>query len=141
MDDRIAAELELFQKLSVPQMEAVAAESQVLVDRMMAMANANAVPPDDVALHRTSVEDGETSDAPSPKCTDNDVDPSGEGQGSLNRDRLKAHRTSMLIAVSPSSAEGVDDVVACEPTEQSTTPTGDDQRDAAGAKTAPPDMP
>ena len=53
---------------------------------------------------------------------------------------VQARRTPMLVGGSPSSAAGVDDVARGEPTEQSTAPTVSDQRDAAGAETAPPDM-
>jgi hypothetical protein len=86
MDDRIAAERELFARLSIEEMEEVAAESQALVDKVMAMAKANALTPDDVASRRASVEDGESSDAPNPTGTGTDVDPFGDGDAPLNRD-------------------------------------------------------
>ena len=138
MNQKLDQERELFARLSVEEMEEIAAESQALVDKLMAKANART--PDDVALRRTSVEDGESSDAPSPTCTGNDVDSSGEGHGPLNRDRGKARRTAMLVAVSPSPAAGVDDVTG-ELSEPSTAPTNNDQRHAAGAETAPRDLP
>ena len=50
----------------------------------------------------------------------------------------QARRTKMTIDVSP-SPDAVDDVVTGEPTERSAAPTVTDQRDAAGADTAPRD--
>ena len=54
---------------------------------------------------------------------------------------VQARRTPMLISVSPSAAADIDHVTAGEPAEQSAVPTLTDQRDAAGAETAPPDTP
>ena len=88
--ERLEAERELFGKLSLEQLEELAAESQALVDKAMAMARANASP--------------------------------------------------LLIGVSASPAAAVD-VVAGEPTEQSSAPTVTDQRDAAAADIAPRDTP
>ena len=67
----------------------------------------------------------------------------GEKSDQLFADALalvRARRTPMLIGVSPSPAARVADVVPGEPTEQS-TPMDIDQRDAAGAETAPRDPP
>jgi hypothetical protein len=57
-------------------MEEIAAESQALVDKMMAMvrANANALTPDDVVSRRASVEDGESNGEPAEESTGTDVD-------------------------------------------------------------------
>ena len=95
MNQKLEEERELFSRLSLQQMEEIAAESQALVDRVMAMAKANAVTPDDVASRRASVEDSESSDAPNPTCTGTDVDRSGEGDAALNRDRGTAGKTAM----------------------------------------------
>jgi hypothetical protein len=54
---------------------------------------------------------------------------------------VKARKTPVLVAVSPSPAGSVDDVVAGELAEESTAPTVSDQWDATRAETAPPDTP
>jgi hypothetical protein len=86
MNQKLEEERELFSRLSVQQMEEIAAESQALVDRVMAMAKANALMPGDVASRRASVEDGESSDPPTQNCTGGDGDRSDEGDAALNRD-------------------------------------------------------
>ena len=85
MNQKLEEERELFSRLSIQQMEEIAAESQALVDRVMAMAKANAQGPDVVASRRGSV--GESSDAPNPTCTGTDVDYSGERDAALSLDR------------------------------------------------------
>jgi hypothetical protein len=45
MDDRLAAERELLSNLSLPELEALAAESQALMDRALAMARPQGVTP------------------------------------------------------------------------------------------------
>jgi hypothetical protein len=76
MNQKLDQERELFSRLSVQQMEEIAAESQALVDKMMAMvrANANALTPDDVVSRRASVEDGESNGEPAEESTGTDVD-------------------------------------------------------------------
>ena len=60
--ERLAADRELFGKLSVKQLEVLAAESQALVDKAMAMvrANAHALTSGGSKVHRAPV-DGEES--------------------------------------------------------------------------------
>jgi hypothetical protein len=96
-------------------MEEIAAASQALVDRVMAMAKANALAPDVVASRHASVEDGESNGAPKPTCTGTDVDCSGEGDAPLNRDRGTALRTPTPVGVSQSPAACVADVATGEP--------------------------
>ena len=114
MNQKLEEERELFSRLSIQQMEEIAAESQALVDKVLAMAKANALTPDVVASRRTAVEDGESNGAPDPTCTGTDVDRSGEGDAPLNRDHGKARRTPTPIGVSQSPAARVADVVAGE---------------------------
>jgi hypothetical protein len=83
MNQKLEQKRDLFCRLSIEQMEEIAAASQELVDRMTAMAKANALTP---APRRASEEDGERSDAPNSTCTAADVDRSGEGDAPLNRD-------------------------------------------------------
>ena len=127
---RLDKERELFSLLSIQQMEEIAAESQALVDRVMVMVRANALTPEVVASHRAAVEDAESSHARNPACTGADVDRSGEAGPHLDRDPGKAPRTSRLVAVSPSPAAGVADIVTDEPAEESTAPTVTDQQGA-----------
>ena len=85
--NRLDKERELFSRLSIQQMEEIAAESQALVDKVMALVKANAMTPDVVALGCATLEDGESSDAPDSTCTATDVDCSGEAGSLLDRDR------------------------------------------------------
>ena len=87
MNQKLEEERELFSRLSIQQMEEIAAESQALVDKVLAMAKANALAPDDVSSRGASVEDGESSPARNPACTGADVDRSGEAGTHLDRDR------------------------------------------------------
>ena len=74
MNQKLEEEREQFSRLSIQQMEEIAAASQALVDRVMAMAKANALAPDDVASRRASVEDGESNGESTEQSTDTDVD-------------------------------------------------------------------
>ena len=73
---RLDKERELFSLLSVPQMEEIAAESQALVDRVMAMvrANANVLMPADTTACCAPVDGGESNGALAEKSPDTDVD-------------------------------------------------------------------
>jgi hypothetical protein len=63
MDARLEAERQLFATLTIEQMEELAAESQALVDKMTAMAQANAAMRDPPTSPRGLLT-GETTDVP-----------------------------------------------------------------------------
>ena len=88
-EQKLDQERDLFSRLSVQQMEAVAAESQALVDKAMAMAraNANVSTLDDKTSRRALVEDDGRAARAKPQCTGNDVERSVEGDAPLNRVR------------------------------------------------------
>ena len=111
--EKLAAERELFGKLDVQQLEELAAESQALVDKAMAMvkANANALTPDPMAARLAPVEHG----APVPKDAGANVARSGDRDRGLNRDDAISRPTP--VRVSPSPAAAIDDVVMGEPAE------------------------
>lgn len=69
--ERLAADRELFEQLDLKQLEELAAESQALVDKAMAMVAAQRVPPARM-LARAPVGD-ETIAAPAEKPTDIEV--------------------------------------------------------------------
>ena len=76
MNQKLDQERELFTKLSVEQLEELAAESQALVDKAMAMvkANANALKPGAATAPRALVDGGESNGEPAEQSTDTDVD-------------------------------------------------------------------
>ena len=72
MNQKLDRERELFSRLSIEQMEEIAAESQALVDRMMAMAKANALTPDPATALHAPVDGGDGE--PGETSTGTDVD-------------------------------------------------------------------
>jgi hypothetical protein len=108
MNQKLDQERELFSKLSVEQLEELAAESQGLVDRAMAMVRANGVKLDQATARRTPVEDSGTSDARGPKYLGTDV--------ARSADR------ALPVGVSSSPAAAVDDAATGEAPEQPTEP-------------------
>ena len=106
-------------KLNIQQMEELAAESQALVDKAMAMVKANALTPNGATAFRAPVGDGDAGDARGPKYLGADVARSGDGDRPLNFDRAQTRTTPVLVAVSPSPA-AVDDGAAQGPAEEST---------------------
>ena len=72
--ERLEAERELFSKLSVEQLEVLAAESQALVDKAMAMVRANALTPGAATVPRALVNGVESNGEPAEKSTGTDVD-------------------------------------------------------------------
>jgi hypothetical protein len=77
--EKIAAERELFHKLDVQQWEVLAAESQALLDKAMAMVNANAGT-GAASAPRVLAEHGMSSDALGPKYFGTDVARSATGR-------------------------------------------------------------
>jgi len=73
MDDRLAAERELLSNLSLPELEALAAESQALMDRALAMARPQGVTPAG-ALSSRAAADEDSIGEPAEKPTGTDVD-------------------------------------------------------------------
>jgi hypothetical protein len=120
--ERLEAERELFSRLSVPQMEEIAAESQALVDRMMAMASANARTPDVLASPGASVAEGETSDAPHTTRTSDDVDRVDDRDGPLSRHRGNALKTATAVGRSQPPPQGIDESPRGAPGDQSRSP-------------------
>ena len=78
MSQKLDQERELFSKLSVEQLEQLAAESQALVDRAMAMVRANASPMlvGAATAPRASVDGGESNgeSAETPTGSEEDAD-------------------------------------------------------------------
>jgi anti-sigma factor ChrR (cupin superfamily) len=64
MSQKLQKERELFSKLSVQQLEELAAESQALVDKAMALVRANAQTPGGATAPRAPVDGGESSGEP-----------------------------------------------------------------------------
>ena len=134
---RLDKERELFSSLSIEQMRELAGESQRLVDRLMAMASANARTPDVLAPTGASVDEGETTDASHSTCTGDDVDRVDDRDGPLNRHRGNALKTPMPVGVSQPLPEGIDEAARGAPGNQSTAPTVGDQQGVAPGETAP----
>jgi hypothetical protein len=70
--ERLAAERELFGKLSVEQLEELAVASQALVDRALMMAKANALTSGAATAPRASVDCGESNGKPAENAGDVD---------------------------------------------------------------------
>jgi hypothetical protein len=106
--EKLDAERELFFKLDIEQLEALAAESQALVDKAMAMVKANALAPSPATAHRARVQISEISDAPATKYAGAEGTRGGDGRP-LDAVRAQAHTTPVLVAVSPSPTASADD--------------------------------
>jgi hypothetical protein len=63
MKRKLDEDRELFQRLSLPQLEELAAQSQALVDQAMAMVRKNGAAPDPATKHRVSLNDHDGSNA------------------------------------------------------------------------------
>jgi hypothetical protein len=89
----------------------LAAESQALVDKAMAIvkANANALTLGAASARQAPVEDDDTSAVRGPKYPGVDVARFGSEDRPLNMDRAQARATPVLVSVSSSPAAGVDD--------------------------------
>jgi DNA-binding CsgD family transcriptional regulator len=124
--EKLAAERELFGKLDIQQMEELAAESQALVDKALAMVKANAMAPDTATALRLAVEHDRGSDVRRPEYTGADVARSSDGNCPFDPDRDQARRVPVLVAVSPSPAGRVDDVVAGKPVRETASTDIDD---------------
>jgi acetolactate synthase small subunit len=74
MSQKLDQERELFRKLSVDQLEIIAAESQALVDRAMAMVKENALTPGAARASRAPVDSDESTDEPAEQSPGTDVD-------------------------------------------------------------------
>jgi hypothetical protein len=111
MSQKLDQERELFFNLDIQQLEALAAESQALVDRAMEMAKANALRAGAATARRAPVEKGDGSDARDSKYIGTDVARSGDGNRPFNADRV--------VAALPSTAVGVEDVAKGGPAEKS----------------------
>ena len=74
MNRKLEEERELFSRLSVPQMEELAAESQALVDKALAMVRANGVTPDPTTTPGAPADGGESDGQPGEASTGTDVD-------------------------------------------------------------------
>ena len=70
MNQKLEQERELFSRLSIEQMEELAAESQALVDKAMAMVRANGVTRDTAISPRAPVDGGESNGQPAETSTD-----------------------------------------------------------------------
>jgi hypothetical protein len=130
MNQKLDRERELFLQLDVPQLEALAAESQALVDKAMALVKANAG-----TGAASAREDCVSSDASGPRYSGTDVARSGNG-AHLAAD-ARARSTLVLVNASPSPAAAVENVATAEPVDPSTSPSVAAERDAAGADITP----
>jgi len=74
MSQKLDQERELFRKLSVEELEELAAESQALVDKARAMVRANALTPGAATAQLAPVDSGESNGEPAAKSPDTDVD-------------------------------------------------------------------
>lgn len=74
MNQKLEQERELFSRLSIQQMEEIAAESQALVDKALAMVRANGVTPDPSTAPRAPVDGGESNGEAGETSTGTDVD-------------------------------------------------------------------
>ncbi len=115
-------------------MEALAAESQALVDKAMTMARANALTTDAVTARRAPMVHDAGSYARRPTDTGTPATGTGDTDRPVAGDGPEV--TARPVRVSPSP---VASVATAEPTSQPTPPTVTDQEDAAGADTVPRD--
>jgi hypothetical protein len=116
MNQKLEEERELFLKLSVEQLEELAAESQALVDKARAMLAVNALPPAPANVRRAPVEDGNIIDVHGSTSPITDVARS-DLDDSFNTDGAQPRGTPVLVAVSPSPTAGVQEDTAGEPAE------------------------
>jgi hypothetical protein len=70
IDERLAAEREMLRTLSVPELEALAAESQALVDKALAMARGKHAKPAIPISADRRVNEGEGAEEPADKRAD-----------------------------------------------------------------------
>ena len=73
MNKKLEEERELFSRLSVQQMEEIAAKSQGLVDKVLATVRANALPPDAATAGCAPVDGGESNGEPAEQSPGSDV--------------------------------------------------------------------
>jgi hypothetical protein len=105
----------LFDRLSVEQLEELAADSAAGIAKARLMARSQLAPPAAGApLPRASVEDGEHRDAPGPTYSGIDVAHSGNG-GHPAADGAHAHRTLVPVGASSAPAASVTDIATGEP--------------------------
>ena len=74
MSQKLDQERELFSKLSIEQLEELAAESQALVDKAMMMVKENALTSGAATAPRTPVDSGESNGEPAEQSPGTDVD-------------------------------------------------------------------
>ena len=128
--ERLAAERELFGKLDVHQLEVLAAESQALIDKAMAMVKSNAGTGADAAP-----EDSVSSDARGLTYFGTDVARSGNGAQPV-ADGAHTCRSLVLVGASSATVASVTDVATGETADKSTPPAVTDEEDAAHANPA-----
>jgi hypothetical protein len=119
MAEQRERELESMRFLTIEQMEELAAESQALVDKAMAMAAANSLPPAPANARRAPAEYGDIIDVGGSTSPHTDATRCGD----RDRDRpFKAEsteaRTPVLESVLPSPTGGVQEVRAEEPAKE-----------------------
>ncbi len=106
---KYAAEKELFLRLPVEQLEALAREHQVLLDKAFALARAHGVTVDAATARDAPVAHSDGRDAPDRKGIGTDTVRAGDGDRSPDPDRAQEGTTSMLSAVSALSAAAAGD--------------------------------
>lgn len=116
MDARLAAERELFAQLDITQLEALAAESQALVDKALAMVQAQRPQPAGAMLPRAALNEGTTTDHVIDARADTHlgVDEVKAGQPPIRfegRTSAAAARPPFGCAVSADSADSSDETV------------------------------
>ncbi len=140
MNQTLAEERELFGRLSVEQLEELAADSAALIAKARLMARSQQGSPVGTPLLAAPPEDSVSSDAPGPTYAGADVARSGNGAHPA-ADGAHAHRTLVPVGASSAPAASVTDIATGEPADESTSLAVSDERDAARANTAPRDIP
>ncbi len=140
MNQTLAEERELFGRLSVEQLEELAADSAALIAQARLMARSQQGSPVGTSLLGAPPEDRVSSDAPGPTYAGPDVARFDSGAHPA-ADGAHARRTLVLVnASSPLTASAID-IATGEPADESTPLAVSDERDAARADTAPRDIP
>jgi hypothetical protein len=136
---KYAAEKELFLRLPIEQLEALAREHQALLDRAFSMARAHGVKLNFATARDEPLERGDDRDASDPMGCGANVARSGDGHGALDQDGTNA--SVLPVRGSPSLVAVVEDVVTGKPAEPSTASTLADERNSGGTEPTPRETP
>ena len=136
MSRQLDEERELFGRLSVEQLEELAADSAALIAKARLMARSQQGSPARASLPSAQAGHGVSSDAPGPTYSGPDVARSGSGAHPA-ADGAQARSTLVLVSASLSPAAAVENVTTAEPVDPSTSPSVAAERDPVQAKDIP----